>query len=169
MAHRQRTETKFVVFHCSASPQSSNFRAVDIKRLHTSPRTETIQWGPYTLKGKAWSDIGYGLVIPADGTIEIGRGLDAIGAHVKGYNRVSASVCLSGGISDDGTPEDNFTDAQWLAFDELVPLLQARYPGARFLGHRDLSPDANGDGVIDRRDWLKACPCFDVRERLGIT
>lgn len=29
-------------------------------------------------------------------------------------------------------------------------------------GHRDLSPDIDGDGVVERHEWLKTCPGFDV-------
>ncbi len=32
--------------------------------------------------------------------------------------------------------------------------------------HRDTSPDLNGDGVIEPYKYVKACPCFDVREFL---
>ena len=32
--------------------------------------------------------------------------------------------------------------------------------------HRDISPDLNGDGVIEPYEYMKACPCFDVREFL---
>ncbi len=160
-----RKKTNFIVFHCSATPPSWNIGADEIRRLHVSFPDEVIPWGPYMLRGKGWRDIGYGLVITRKGAIELGRGLDEIGAHVKGYNSISASVCMVGGIDETGTPEDNFLAAQWRAADELVPLLRARYPGAKLLGHRDLSPDANGDGVIDRHDWLKACPCFNAMER----
>ena len=31
-------------------------------------------------------------------------------------------------------------------------------------GHRDYSPDTNGDGVISKYEWIKGCPCFDVQE-----
>lgn len=30
------------------------------------------------------------------------------------------------------------------------------------VGHRDLSPDKDGDGVVERHEWLKRCPNFDV-------
>ena len=45
---------------------------------------------------------------------------------------------------------------------QLVRDLLARYPGAQVVGHRDLSPDKDGDGVVERHEWLKDCPCFDV-------
>ena len=34
------------------------------------------------------------------------------------------------------------------------------------LGHRDTSPDLNGDGVIEPYEYVKVCPCFDVKEFL---
>ena len=33
---------------------------------------------------------------------------------------------------------------------------------ALILGHRDLSPDLNGNGLIEPNEYLKQCPCFDV-------
>lgn len=42
--------------------------------------------------------------------------------------------------------------------------LQRQYTILQVLGHRDTSPDLNGDGVIEPYEYVKACPCFDVRE-----
>ena len=36
-----------------------------------------------------------------------------------------------------------------------------RLPGVR---HRDLSPDRNVNGEIEPEEWIKACPCFEVKE-----
>ena len=33
-------------------------------------------------------------------------------------------------------------------------------------GHRDYSPDLNGDGIIQRNEWIKECPCFEVSDKL---
>ena len=30
------------------------------------------------------------------------------------------------------------------------------------LGHRDPSPDLDGDGIVDPEEWTKLCPCFAV-------
>ena len=45
---------------------------------------------------------------------------------------------------------------------ELVRQLWTRYPQARVVGHRDLSPDLNGNGVIEKFERIKECPCFDA-------
>ncbi len=41
-------------------------------------------------------------------------------------------------------------------------LLLRDYPGSRLCGHRDLSPDLNGNGEIEPEEWIKECPCFDA-------
>ena len=41
-------------------------------------------------------------------------------------------------------------------------LLLKLAPQATILGHRDLSPDSNGDGRITPNEWIKQCPCFDA-------
>lgn len=46
----------------------------------------------------------------------------------------------------------------------LVLTLLRDYPGCRVCGHRDLSPDLNGNGEIEPEEWVKACPCFDAEE-----
>ena len=45
----------------------------------------------------------------------------------------------------------------------LILTLLRDYPGCRICGHRDLSPDLNANGEIEPEEWIKACPCFDVK------
>ena len=45
----------------------------------------------------------------------------------------------------------------------LILTLLRDYPGCRVCGHRDLSPDLNGNGEIEPEEWIKACPCFEVK------
>ena len=51
---------------------------------------------------------------------------------------------------------------------KLVMELIEKYPITDVLGHRDASPDKNGDGVITKNEWVKTCPCFDVRSEFPI-
>ena len=44
----------------------------------------------------------------------------------------------------------------------LILTLLKDYPGCRICGHRDLSPDLNGNGEIEPEEWIKSCPCFEV-------
>jgi N-acetylmuramoyl-L-alanine amidase len=50
-------------------------------------------------------------------------------------------------------------------FSKLVELSE-KYPAATILGHRDFSPDKDGDGIIEFFEWIKYCPGFDVKEWL---
>ena len=50
---------------------------------------------------------------------------------------------------------------------QLVGQLQEKFPGCRVCGHRDLSPDLNGNGEIEPEEWIKQCPCFEVAKEFN--
>lgn len=135
-----RRTTDFIVVHCSATKPTQDIGAAEIRRWHVEDRE--------------FSDIGYNQVIRRSGAIELGRPLHLAGAHAKGFNAVSVSVCLVGGINPNGRPENNFTDDQFESLHKTLEYWSCIYPAATILGHRDL-PDVTKD-----------CPCFDVREWL---
>lgn len=152
----QRQSTAFIVFHCSATRPSQDIGRREIEEWHLA---------------KGWSAIGYHFVIRRDGRLELGRPMSDIGAHVEGMNSVSVGVCMVGGLLEDGREEpmgtDKFTAEQWITARLVAAFLRAAYPGACLVGHRDLSPDANHDGKIQPREWLKTCPGFDAVSVLG--
>jgi N-acetylmuramoyl-L-alanine amidase len=51
-----------------------------------------------------------------------------------------------------------------MALYDWVAKLKMKYPQAEILGHRDISPDTNHNGIVDPWEYIKACPCFNVRE-----
>lgn len=140
-----------ITIHCSATRPHQNVRAADIKRMHIK---------------KGWRTIGYHYVIPQDGTIEKGRPVTRQGAHVKGHNENNIGVCLIGGLDESGKPSNTYNDKQLDALFKLLLDLCAEHGIDHGLvcGHRDWFGDTNNDGVVDKRDWLKECPCFNVRE-----
>jgi N-acetylmuramoyl-L-alanine amidase len=71
---------------------------------------------------------------------------------------------MIGGVDSNNKAEDNFTTDQYDALEDLLNVLHRMYRDAEILGHRDLSPDINGDGIIDKWEWKKECPCFDVSD-----
>lgn len=101
---------------------------------------------------RGFHSIGYHFVIRRNGTIEIGRKADAIGAHCIGHNDDSVGICLVGGLDEHGKPDNNFNPAQMVSLRVLCKGLGVEYPGAEVIGHRDVP------GVA------KDCPCFDVRK-----
>ena len=70
------------------------------------------------------------------------------------------------GLDENGHPADTRTNAQKRVLYQIIMDLQREYNILQVLGHRDTSPDLNGDGVIEPYEYVKACPCFDVREFL---
>ena len=61
-------------------------------------------------------------------------------------------------------PEDTRTEWQRHSLRVLVRTLLLDYPDARVAGHRDLSPDLNGNGEVEPMEWTKQCPCFEVKK-----
>lgn len=149
---KDRDRTDLIVVHCSATGPKADIG-----------RREITQWH---LK-RGFVTIGYHYVIRRDGTIENGRRESEIGAHVSGHNSNSIGVCMVGGVDALGKPSDNFTKAQYDTLRVLLGQLKSRYEKAKILGHRDLSPDLNGDGKITPNEYMKACPSFDVASWLS--
>lgn len=146
MKKSKRTITDIVV-HCTATRAWQDFSADDIRRMH---------------KAQGWSDIGYHYVVRLDGTIENGRDVDIIGAHVEGHNKNSIGVVYVGGLDNQGKAKDTRTENQKNSLLLLLMDLRKLYPKAKISGHRDFSPDKNGDGTISPDEFIKACPCFDA-------
>lgn len=144
---------KLIVIHCSASPNGKRVSPEEIDRWHKlrgfKRNPEFIGYNAPGLK-----HIGYHYVVGVPGGVTVCRGEREIGAHVAGHNANSLGICVVG--------TDAYTADQWRGLRTLVQGLQLRYPGAKVVGHRDLSPDADGDGEVEPHEWLKTCPGFDV-------
>lgn len=106
---------------------------------------------------------GYHYVVFPSGRTERLAEDEKICNGVKGYNAVSIHVAYVGGIDRNGHPIDNRTEAQKAALYFLLEQLKSRYPAAMLAGHRDFSPDLDGNGEISEDEFIKYCPCFDVR------
>lgn len=115
-------------------------------------------------KRKGWKHPGYHYVVQADGTITQLLDEKYVSNGVKGYNSTSINVAYMGGINAEGKATDNRTEPQKQALRKLIKLLHGRYPDAEILGHRDISPDKNGNGIVDPWERIKECPCFDAKE-----
>lgn len=115
-------------------------------------------------QARGFRDVGYHYYIRRDGKVEFGRPVEQIGAHVQGHNRDSIGVAYEGGLNGYGKPEDTRTPKQKEALKKLIADLRNRFGRVPVMGHRDLSPDLDGDGKIERHEWLKECPCFNAIE-----
>ena len=144
---RVEREINLIVIHCTATRENVDFTQKDLLRCH---------------RARGMTMVGYHFYIRKDGFIWSTRPLENIGAHARGFNAHSIGVAYEGGLNADGLPADTRTQKQKYSMRALIRTLQKDFPGARVCGHRDLSPDLNGNGVIESSEWLKQCPCFDV-------
>lgn len=114
-------------------------------------------------KNKGWKNPGYHYVVKPDGRVVQLLDEKLISNGVKGYNSNSINVAYIGGIDKNGKAIDNRTDAQKASLVELLKTLRSRYPNVEILGHRDISPDTNSNGIVDAWERIKECPCFDAK------
>lgn len=149
---------RYLVIHCTATPEGREVTSADIRRMHLSP---------VSAGGRGWKQVGYTDIIHLDGTIErlVDNNEDAnvdpweITNGAKGYNAISRHVVYAGGMTSDmAKSKDTRTPAQLKALESYVRDFHNRFPDVRIIGHNEV---AN-----------KACPSFDVQKWLksiGIT
>lgn len=86
---------KYIVIHCSDSPQGRGDAAEDIHMWHIE---------------RGFDGIGYHYVVEDYGNVECGRPTYWNGAHCKGHNHDSIGICIIGiGSSDFSQAQINAT------------------------------------------------------------
>lgn len=113
-------------------------------------------------KRKGWKNPGYHAVVMPSGRVEHLLDYEQISNGVQGYNSTSINIAYVGGIDVNGKGVDNRTDEQKKSLKSLLYDLKNKYPSAKIMGHRDISPDKNGNGVVDPWERIKECPCFNA-------
>mgnify|MGYP000609183768 FL=1 len=136
-----------IVIHCSATRCDRSYTEHDLTTDHLR---------------RGFSGAGYHYYIRRNGARPPLRPTRPPGAHGRGYYAHTFGSCYEGGLDAHGHPADTRTDFQKHSLRVLVMLLLRDYPGSRLCGHRDLSPDLNGNGEIEPEEWIKECPCFDA-------
>lgn len=140
---------KYLVLHCTATPEGREVSSNDIRAWHTNPVSEG---------GRGWKQVGYTDLIHLNGEIErlVDNNEDAnvdpweITNGAKGYNSISRHVVYVGGVVADGkTTKDTRTKAQRAAMESYVKEFHRKHPNVRIIGHRE----------VDAKD----CPSFDVQ------
>lgn len=136
-----------IIVHCSATRADRDFTAKDVDTAH---------------RYLGYSCWGYHYYIRKSGRVEKMRSEIEQGAHCYGHNAESIAICYEGGLDTNSKPADTRTVKQVIAMHHLIRNLLTRYPEATAVGHRDLSPDLNNNGIIEKFERIKECPCFDV-------
>lgn len=145
----RKSDVKYIIIHCSASRENVDYGAEALERDHIARGFRKGAYHYYILK---------------NGMVHSFRKEHEMGAHCKGFNRISIGVCYEGGLDTEGNPKDTRTLAQKDTMFYLIKMLSCKYPNAQIVGHRDLSKDIDGDGKISKYEWMKACPSFDAKD-----
>lgn len=154
-------QLKYLVLHCTATPEGREVSSREIRAWHTNPVSKG---------GRGWQQVGYTDLIHLDGEVErlVDNNEDAnvdpweVTNGAKGYNIVSRHIAYVGGTDKQGKPKDTRTEAQKRSMADYVIAFHKRHPDVKIIGHRDLSPDKNCNGIIEPKEWIKSCPSFDV-------
>lgn len=131
-----------------------------------TPQAWTIEQLNNVFKSKGWKYPGYHVVIMPDGEVKRLLPDKQISNGVKGYNSTAINIAYMGGIDENEKGIDNRTPEQKNALKRLILAYKEKYPTAEVLGHRDISPDTNGNGIIDCWERIKECPCYNVKDEL---
>lgn len=144
---------KYLVIHCTATPEGRDVSAADIRRWHTAP---------VSAGGRGWKQVGYTDLIHTDGRVErlVANNEDAnvdpweITNGAAGYNSVSRHIVYAGGVDADNVQKakDTRTPAQKEALKRYVLDFHCKHPTVKIVGHNQLA--------------AKACPSFDVPQWL---
>ncbi|WP_202192558.1 N-acetylmuramoyl-L-alanine amidase [Bacteroides uniformis] len=137
---------KYLVIHCTATPEGREVSAADIRRWHTSPAPA----------GRGWKQVGYTDLFHLDGRVErlVANNEDAnvdpweITNGAAGYNSISRHIVYAGGCDAGMKPKDTRTAGQKGALRKYVLDFHTRHPSVKIVGHNQLA--------------AKACPSFDV-------
>ena len=132
-----KRQIKYIAIHCTATQPTATVAAIQ--------RHWKDQLG--------WKSPGYHLLIESNGTIHRLLDFNGVANGVRGYNKESVHISYIGGITKEGSPVDNRTEAQkesiLLCIKEVIEWADNKC--LIIQGHRDF-PDVN-----------KACPCFDAK------
>ena len=136
-----------IIIHCSATKEGVDIDIAEIDKWH---------------KKRGFKKVGYHYFIKIDGTLQVGRQEEEIGAHVQGHNDDSIGICYAGGLDANGKPKDTRTNSQKQTLESLLREIRRRLPKTRIRGHRDFSKDLDKDGVVEKHEWMKSCPSFNA-------
>ena len=124
---------KYLVIHCTATPEGREVSSADIRKWHTSPVAQG---------GRGWKQVGYTDLFHLNGGVErlVENNEDAqvdpweVTNGAKGYNSVS-------------------TGCQKKALEKYVKDFHRKFPDVRIVGHNELA--AKACPSFDVQEWLK--------------
>lgn len=153
----------YIYIHCSAGHSDLE----GVKRWWFTPKPN----------GMGWNTGGYHKWVDYDGLITDVYPLSQITNGVLGKNKDAAHISYRGGVDKKNVKvsKDTRTEMQKVgileAIREILEELKQYQDISKIkiMGHRDASPDKNGNGVIEPWERIKDCPSFEaIPEYKGI-
>lgn len=138
---------RYLVIHCTATPEGREVTSDTIRKWHTSPPPD----------GRGWKQVGYTDMIHINGGVErlVDNNEDSvvdgfeITNGVAGYNSLSRNIVYVGGLTKDAKKsKDTRTSFQINSLKKYVIDFIRKNPEAKVAGHYQFAP--------------KDCPSFDV-------
>jgi len=138
---------KYLVLHCTATPEGRDVSRADIVRWHTAPVNQG---------GRGWKTVGYSRLINLSGDLILLHPYNEndivepweVTNGATGINSVSRHIVYAGGTDVKLKAKDTRTEAQKETMKNYVLSMVKKYPDILVSGHNQF---AN-----------KACPSFDV-------
>lgn len=161
---------KYIVIHCTAG-------------FSLIPAIESFWYRSKANGGLGWKSPGYHIIIYENGeTWYLGKDgkyskdpskldLSKVTNGVLGFNQESVHISYVGGVDkknvsksvDTRTPEQKDSIIKAIGMvQNLIMKAGQDYSYVKIQGHRDFSPDKNGNDVIDSWERIKECPSFDA-------
>lgn len=121
-----REYTDMIVIHHTGNPGDDDLSAVDIHASH---------------QAQGWSGIGYHFVIRKDGTVEVGRPIDYLGAHAYGENNHTIGIHVCGNF-ELVMPTDSQIESLAKLIADITEMYGLQNTSDCVVGHRDLMATA---------------------------
>jgi N-acetylmuramoyl-L-alanine amidase len=117
-----------------------------------------------------WKQVGYHYFVYEDGSVHVLAPIDQVVNGVRSFNANSVHIAYQGGVLRDNLNQaaDTRSEAQKATILHLIrdtmESLKRYQPvdHVKVIGHRDASPDRNGNGIIEPWERIKECPSFDA-------
>jgi hypothetical protein len=144
----KRNKLKYLIIHCTATPESREVTKEDIVRWHTAPVSKG---------GRGWSKVGYSRLINLKGDLILTSTYNddefvdnwEITNGASGINSASRHIVYAGGLEKSGKKaKDTRNEAQLITMEKYIKDFVSKHPDILIGGHNQF---AN-----------KACPSFDT-------
>jgi len=131
-------EFKFLIIHCTATPEGRSVTAETVRNWHTKPKPV----------GRGWSRVGYSDLILLDGSRHRfvrhngDKWIDPneVTNGVAGMNSVSRHVCYVGGLTPDGKKaKKTLTESQSGILSSIIAEVLTYNPGVLIAGHNQFA------------------------------